>query len=240
MQQQVRNIDHQIGKNSPPPPRSDELDALVRLEREDREKLKEGLPSAEEMRKRPPGAVGKHMRWDKRAKELVEPGVTRMDRWRNTKMRLNVGNDDPDLVNFEQFRPRTNSLNLDNAFIPGTNYNIPSEAFKKGWDEMNPNDEVVTLRREIEELREMVSLSLAGNKEETKEELHEEIPVGEIVVEEDEGEIVYEDPKPGPTTYTATSKCGKPFEKANERSLQRALSMHERRCNVCKTMEPQE
>ena len=35
------------------------------------EKIAEGMPSSEEMRKNPPGAVGKHMRWEKMNKAKI-------------------------------------------------------------------------------------------------------------------------------------------------------------------------
>ena len=73
-------------------------------------KIREGMPSSEEMRKNPPGAVGKHMRWEKKNKAGIME-------WKNIQVAMNKGSDDPDLANVERLRPATSSLNMQNAQI---------------------------------------------------------------------------------------------------------------------------
>ena len=75
-----------------------------------------GMPSQEEMRKAPPGAVDKHSGWEKRNKlKILE--------WKNLQLRLRPG--EREAANLERHRPRDSSLSMDNAFIPGKQVYIP-------------------------------------------------------------------------------------------------------------------
>lgn len=75
-----------------------------------------GMPSQEEMRKAPPGAVDKHMGWEKRNKlKILE--------WKNLRLRLNPG--ERETANLERHRPVTSSLSMDNAVVQGKNIYIP-------------------------------------------------------------------------------------------------------------------
>ena len=85
--------------------RADELKAFM---------VDDGMPTRMEMRANMPGAVGKLRRWERRNKDkLLE--------WKYHTLRLNVGSDDPDVANFERFRPSGGSgeLSRDNAQIAG-------------------------------------------------------------------------------------------------------------------------
>jgi len=75
-----------------------------------------GMPSQEEMRKAPPGAVDKHMAWEKRNKMKIAE-------WKNLKLRLNPG--EREAANLERHRPTGSTLNMDNAYIPGKQIYIP-------------------------------------------------------------------------------------------------------------------
>src|SRR4030066_4349 len=88
-QRALRRISSQIEKQTPIPYSGDEADKAVKREAYLREKILEGMPSQEEMRKAPSGAVGKHMAWEKRAKPL-------MNEWTAIRLRLNAGTSDPD------------------------------------------------------------------------------------------------------------------------------------------------
>ena len=160
---QVRNIDRQIDKNSPPEVAPAELDDLVREEKQLREELMVGMPSAEEMRKKPEGAVGKHQRWDVRCKEVINPaGDKRMDRWKNLMLRLNRGNTDPDIVNFERFRPKISTLGMHTAEITDSAMrSFATPEFKANYDQVDfgpgsDHDRVQELEAEIAELRKRV------------------------------------------------------------------------------------
>lgn len=80
----------------------------------------DGMPTQAEMRKAPPGAVNKLITWEARNKEKLK-------RWKYITMRLNVGSSDPDLTNFEKFRPAggAQELSMDNAQIAGKQYRLP-------------------------------------------------------------------------------------------------------------------
>jgi len=116
---QLRKLNTQLETQTPRAYASHEIDGAVKLEKELREKILNGMPSQEEMRKSPPGAVGKHMEWEKRnKKDLLK--------WKEIQLRLNHDSNDPDVANFERHRPKSSSLNMDNAYIPGKQYFMPS------------------------------------------------------------------------------------------------------------------
>lgn len=77
----------------------------------------EGMPSQEEMRKAPPGAVDKHMKWEARNK-------ARIQEWKNLQLRLTHATE-PEAANLERHRPTGSTLNMDNAFITGKQYFMP-------------------------------------------------------------------------------------------------------------------
>jgi hypothetical protein len=89
-------------------------DKLARLERETRAFVAENMPTAEQMRHNPPGAVDHHMAWDRHAKPALLV-------WKNVRLLLNPRSDAVDLANFERYRPAnaaTRSLFSDGQ-IPG-------------------------------------------------------------------------------------------------------------------------
>ena len=75
-----------------------------------------GMPSQEEMRKAPPGAVDKHMGWEKRNK-------ARILEWKNLQLRLRPG--EREAANLERHRPVASTLSMDNAVIAGQSFHIP-------------------------------------------------------------------------------------------------------------------
>jgi hypothetical protein len=117
---QLRNLEKTFAMQAPKAFQGWEIDAAVKEEKALREKMLDGMPSHEEMRKNPPGAVDKHMAWEKKNKPLLE-------RWKNIKLRLNVGNPAEDIANFEMYRPRQSTLNMDNAQISGSMTFLPPE-----------------------------------------------------------------------------------------------------------------
>jgi hypothetical protein len=76
-----------------------------------------GMPSQEEMRKAPPGAVDKHIGWEKRNKLAILE-------WKNLQLRLTHGRE-AEAANLERHRPTGSSLNMDNAYIPGRQFFMP-------------------------------------------------------------------------------------------------------------------
>lgn len=84
------------------------------------DQIKAGMPSSEEMRRNPPGAVSKHRAWE-------SENTPRILRYKNIGLRLAAGGDLPaylkhagDISNIERLRPRTTShqLAMDGAQIP--------------------------------------------------------------------------------------------------------------------------
>lgn len=84
--------------------------------------IREGMPSSEEMRRNPPGAVGKQIAWEKRNKTTVA-------RYKHVALRLQEGGDLPvhlrhagDAANIELLRPLTTrrDLSMDGAQIRKT------------------------------------------------------------------------------------------------------------------------
>ena len=65
-----------------------------------------GMLTQAEMRANPAGAVGAHMAWEKRNKDKILE-------WKHIQLRLNAGNEDPDVANIERFRPRSRLGELD-------------------------------------------------------------------------------------------------------------------------------
>jgi hypothetical protein len=162
MQKREQDLGRIVDAKIAPDLTPEQRDVAAREERELRAKWLEGMPSQAEMRRRPPGAVGKHMRWEKANKDLIL-------RWKNRVLELNKGNDDPDVANIERFRPVTSTLNMDNAQIPGREYNIPSEQFKANYDQTfgkkDDDPELEALRAEVAALREAVKIQAQAKAE---------------------------------------------------------------------------
>jgi hypothetical protein len=119
VQKQLANARKLTEQQTPKPP----LDAveegrMVTRSKELLEKILEGMPSQEEMRKAPPGAVEKHRAWERRNKP-------RILEWKNLQLRLTAGSGDRDAANLEKYRPTASTLNMDNAHIPGKQFYMP-------------------------------------------------------------------------------------------------------------------
>lgn len=133
---QLRTLNKQLDEQSPKPFSSDEIDTKVRRETQLKKEILEGMPSQEEMRKSPPGAVGKHQAWEKANKEKILE-------WKNLMLRINHDSTDPDIANFEKHRPVSNTLNMDNAVIQGQQFHFMPDTpqFKQGYDNVNWDSE---------------------------------------------------------------------------------------------------
>ncbi len=126
-----RAIDKMLTEEQAPELKPEQKDSWSKRGGELREKFTQGMCSGEEMRKAPPGAVGKHTRWEKHNKSAILE-------WKNIQRALNPGSDDPDVANIEQFRPHrtAHDLNMDNAQITGTTYSgiSPTPQYLEGHD----------------------------------------------------------------------------------------------------------
>ncbi len=226
----MRNIDRKIESQSPPEVRGPELDDLVREERLHREKLLEGMPSQAEMRQSPPGAIGKHIAWEKKAKERInEKGDIRLQRWKNIRLQLNRGSDDPDVANFEMHRPRTSTLNLDNAFIPGSVHSIPSPEFSRNYDMIEWSDGVKTQTDEMRKELDQEILDLR-NRIAERDELAQKL--------KDLDDKPDRKPKVAAAKkFSGTSVCGREFKGRTEPRLAFAIRQHRKFCDDCRMIE---
>lgn len=115
---QLRNAKRVTAEQTPHPPQSAEEEGrMVKRSKELLEKILRGMPSHEEMRKAPPGAVDKHLKWEGSNKPLIQE-------WKNLQLRLKPG--EREAANLERHRPTGSTLNMDNAFIPGKQFFVPA------------------------------------------------------------------------------------------------------------------
>jgi hypothetical protein len=114
------NLTRELEKSSPKPFSPQERDAAIREFRKLEHTIREGMPSSEEMRRNPPGAVGKQLTWDKAKSQFVM-------RYKHLALRLHAGGDLPhnmrfegDIANIERLRPLTtrDQVSMDGAQIP--------------------------------------------------------------------------------------------------------------------------
>ena len=128
IRKQLGRMRKQLEEQSPPQLDAEGRDTVSARVRELEASIKDGMPSHEEMRKAPDGAVGAHMAWEKRNKpNIIE--------WKNGRMALHPGDPDPDLSSVERLRPRTSVLDMSTAQIPGQSFSFPSERFKENYND---------------------------------------------------------------------------------------------------------
>ncbi len=99
MRRQMTSMQKTLDTQAPKPyENAVDKDKAMHRANELREKFTMNMPSKEEMRHNRDGAVYKHMAWDKEFKTSVLE-------WREIVKRLEPNSDDPDLTNYERFRP---------------------------------------------------------------------------------------------------------------------------------------
>jgi len=147
-----------LEEQAPPELNEIERDKVSLRVKELRDSIREGMPTAEEMRKKPPGAVSKHQSWERSKKQEV------FEYRRGLRM-LDPENTESEYTSVEHLRPPSNSLNLDNAFIPGKNFDFPSEQYMANFDSIFRKEEpvdnslaemVAEQQQQINELKEIV------------------------------------------------------------------------------------
>lgn len=114
--QLIRNRQTLVSQTPQPPASAEEEGRMVARSKHLLDQVLAGMPSQEEMRKAPPGAVDKHMGWEKRNKPAILE-------WKNLQLRLRPG--EREAANLERHRPVGSTLSMDNAFIPGQQFHIP-------------------------------------------------------------------------------------------------------------------
>lgn len=108
-----------------PPENPAEEDRMVKRAKHLVSEFTQGMPSQEEMRKAPPGAVDKHIAWERRNK-------TRIAEYKHIMLRLTAGSGDLSAANIEKHRPTASSLNMDNAHISGKAIYLPESTTGRG------------------------------------------------------------------------------------------------------------
>ena len=157
---QLRRVSKSFEEQVPRAPESGEEEGrMVSRSRALLSKIMEGMPSQEEMRKAPPGAVTKHMQWEKRNKALIAE-------WKNLQLRLTHGQD-PEAANLERHRPVGSSLNMDNAYIPGKQFFLPPMG--AGLPVVLSDAQMARLRAIDPEIADMVGLMGNAQRAEVKD-----------------------------------------------------------------------
>jgi hypothetical protein len=135
---QLRRLQHSLETQMPRPPETpDEEGRMARRSEQLLAEILPGMPSQEEMRKAPPGAVDKHTAWEKRNKlKILE--------WKNLQLRLKPG--EAEAANLERHRPKDSTLNMDNAYVPGKQFYLPPTMDGLG---VAFNDEQLALLRQL-------------------------------------------------------------------------------------------
>jgi hypothetical protein len=127
----IKRLDHQVATQTAPILSPEGRDQIEKERRELEAYIQDGMPSHEEMRKNPHGAVGKHIRHQK-LKLQAEL------RWKDVMRMLHPGNDDPDLCSVERIRPTTSTLGMHDAQIPGKQFHFApnTDEYREQWDKI--------------------------------------------------------------------------------------------------------
>jgi len=143
-----------------PPVDTTEEGRMAAREKQLRDEVLAGMPSQEEMRKAPPGAVDKHMGWEKRNKAKILE-------WKNLRLRLMPG--EREAANLERYRPVASSLSMDNAVVQGKAIYIPENV---GSTVTFSDEEIAHLKDLKPGLAETVALMTNDQRQVVKEMLN--------------------------------------------------------------------
>lgn len=127
LHKQIRALKASLAEYTPTPFAASNRDDMAKRAEQLKNEFTAGMPTAAEMRKSPPGSVGKHMAWEQRNKAKILE-------WKYISRRLEPENEDPDLTNIEKFRKHggVDELSMDNAFIPGKTIILPAATPEPG------------------------------------------------------------------------------------------------------------
>lgn len=169
----LKRLEASLARDTPREYQGSDLDTAVRREKELREKIAEGMPTAAEMRRNPPGALDKHMNWEARNKQDIAE-------WKNIKRRLwasgavSSAASDGSVANVEMFRPTGGpELSMENAQIPvaRTYYGLG------GRSSTLSDEEMALLEKVAPKLKDMLALLSADQRDEVKTALQAEVQV---------------------------------------------------------------
>lgn len=151
VRRQLGSITETLNSQQAPDLTPEQRDAWAREERELRERITHGMPSDRDMRTNAPGVVGHHMRWEKKYKKDIL-------RWKNIRIALHKGDEDPDLANLEMYRPKRDIFNHDNAQVPVKTVSMPTDAFKQGHDLVDWDGEGSAVEKDAVLLKQIADL----------------------------------------------------------------------------------
>jgi hypothetical protein len=137
VRRQLNRVKKDFEAQVPRPPEPGEEGKMVNRAKDLLSQIVSGMPSQEEMRKNPPGAVDKHLSWERRNKAKIAE-------WKHIMLRLNAGAGDASAANLEKHRPVTSTLNMDSAQIPGKQIYLPENP--DGLGVTFTNDQIAVLR----------------------------------------------------------------------------------------------
>jgi hypothetical protein len=166
----LKRLEQSLERDTPREYTGADLDKAVRREKELREKIKNGMPTSEEMRRNPPGALDKHMQWEARNKADIAE-------WKNIRRRLMASGavessvSDGSVANVEMLRSSGgHQLSMDGAQIPVTKtyYGLG------GRSSTFTDEELVLLEKVAPRLKEMIALLSADQRDEVKASLQAE------------------------------------------------------------------
>lgn len=125
--QQLQRLKTKLDQSAPRPYLPSDADHAVRRLAELEASIKADMPSAEDMRRAPPGAVDRHMRWERAHKaEILE--------WKNIRLRLHATECQggrfehvKDVANIEMIRPTGFNRSLDDmgALVKHKDFHLP-------------------------------------------------------------------------------------------------------------------
>ena len=128
MRAQLQRLDKVLETSTPRPYQGQERDLARARNAELESEIKAGMPTAEEMRRAPPGAVDKQLNWDRTKKSLVLE-------WKNIQRRLHATECEGgpmetvrDIANVERLRSKglSQSMDMAGAQIPGRDFIMPA------------------------------------------------------------------------------------------------------------------
>jgi len=149
-----KNFEEQVPRT---PQTGEEEGRMVSRQKQLLDEILVGMPSQEEMRKAPPGAVDKHMAWERRNKAKIAE-------WKNLRLRLNPG--EREAANLERHRPIGSTLNMDNAYITGKRIHIPDNV---GNTVTFSDAQIAALRMVSPQLADALSLMSNAERGQVKE-----------------------------------------------------------------------
>lgn len=111
----LRNIEKIMDEQAPKELKGKDKDAALKRIDVLKDNILKGMPSKEEMRKCPAGAVAKHTTWEKNNKAEI-------NEYKELMLKTNYGTDDAEIASIEKIRPTKSTLNMHNELVEGQQF----------------------------------------------------------------------------------------------------------------------